>query len=103
MCVFIFYLSLGNCVAVYLEIAAHSAYDMFSKYKYLIVNLVFPTSVFWSGNFFLRLFLIIAYLYLLITKPSDEYHVTYSLTFEPSHEKTNNVHRRKQRRRSASW
>ena len=29
-------------MAVYLEIAAHSAYDMFSKYKYLIVNLVFP-------------------------------------------------------------
>ena len=30
----------------YLEIAAHSANDMFSKYKYLIVNLVFPISVF---------------------------------------------------------
>ena len=28
------------------EIAAHSADDMFSKYKYLIVNLVFTTSVF---------------------------------------------------------
>ena len=39
-------------MAAYLEIAAHSAYDMFSKYKYLIVNLVFPTSVF-GGNFFL--------------------------------------------------
>ena len=65
-------------MAVYLEIAAHSAYDMFSKY--LIVNLVFPTSVFWSGNFFLRLFLIIAYLYLLITKPSDEYfHLSYDV------------------------
>ena len=24
---------------------------MFSKYKYLIVNLVFPISVFWNGNF----------------------------------------------------
>ena len=34
-------------VATYLEIAAHSAYDMF--YKYLIVNLVFPTSVFGVG------------------------------------------------------
>ena len=33
------------------KIAAHSAYDMFSWYKYLIVNLVFPTSVF--GNLFL--------------------------------------------------
>ena len=28
------------------EIAAHSDYDMFSKYKYLTVNLVLPTSVF---------------------------------------------------------
>ena len=36
-------------MAVYWEIAAHSAYDMFSKY--LIVNLVFTTSV--GGNFFL--------------------------------------------------
>ena len=36
--VFIFQLSLGNLVAAYLEIAAHSAYDMFIKYKYPIVN-----------------------------------------------------------------
>ena len=35
------------------EIAAHSAYDMFSKYNYLIVNLGFPHLGFWSGNFFL--------------------------------------------------
>ena len=28
-------------MVAYLEIAAHSAYDMFSKYKYLIVSLVF--------------------------------------------------------------
>ena len=44
------------------KIAAHSAYDMFSWYKYLIVNLVFfPSNLgFWSGN----LFLIFAYLYL---------------------------------------
>ena len=34
-------------MAAYWEVAAHSAYDMLSKYKYLIVNLVF-----WSGNFF---------------------------------------------------
>ena len=40
-------------MAAYLEIAAYSAYDMFSKYKYLIVNLVFPTSVFGVGIFFL--------------------------------------------------
>ena len=33
-------------------IAAHSAYDMFSWYKYLIFNLGFPTSVFGMGIFF---------------------------------------------------
>ena len=49
MYVFIFYLSSGNSVAAYWEIAAHSAYEMFSKYKYLIVNLVFPTSVIGVG------------------------------------------------------
>ena len=35
------------------KIAAHSAYYMFSKYKYLIVSLVFPTSVFGVGVFFM--------------------------------------------------
>ena len=40
-------------MAAHWEIAANSAYDMFSKYKYLIVNLVFPISVLWSGNIFL--------------------------------------------------
>ena len=30
----------------YWEIAAHSAYDMFAKHKYIIVNLVFPTTDF---------------------------------------------------------
>ena len=45
----------------YWEIAALSAYDRFSEYKYLIVN----TSVFGVGfSFCLRHFLIIAYLYL---------------------------------------
>ena len=34
------------------KIAAHSAYDMFSWYMYLIVNLVFPTSGFGVGIFF---------------------------------------------------
>ena len=34
------------------KIAAHSAYDMFSWYKYLIVNLVFSHLGFWSGNLF---------------------------------------------------
>ena len=38
-------------MGAYLEIAAHSAYDMFSEYKYLIVNLVFSHLGFWSGNF----------------------------------------------------
>ena len=40
-------------MATYREIAAHSAYDMFSWYKYLIVNLVFSNLGFWSGNLFL--------------------------------------------------
>ena len=35
------------------KIAAPSAYDMFSWYKYLIVNLVFSHLGFWSGNLFL--------------------------------------------------
>ena len=35
------------------KIAAYSAYDMFSWYKYLIVNLIFPHLGFWSGNLFL--------------------------------------------------
>ena len=34
------------------KIAAYSAYDMFSWYKYLIVSLFFPTSVFGVGIFF---------------------------------------------------
>ena len=49
-----FSLSYGNRVAAYWEIAAHSAYDMFSQYKYLIVNLVFvPPRFRWGRNFFL--------------------------------------------------
>ena len=36
-------------MAAYWERAAHSVDDMFSKYKYLIVNLFFPTSVFGMG------------------------------------------------------
>ena len=37
------------------KIAAHSAYEMFSwyKYMYLIVSLVFSHLGFWSGNLFL--------------------------------------------------
>ena len=33
--------------------AAHSAYDMFSWYQHLIVNLVFSHLGFWSRNLFL--------------------------------------------------
>ena len=36
------------------KIAAHSAYEMFSWYKYLIVSLVFSHLGFWSGNLFLN-------------------------------------------------
>ena len=35
------------------KIAAQSAYEMFSWYKYLIVSLVFSHLGFWSGNLFL--------------------------------------------------
>ena len=49
------------------KIAAHSVY-MFSWYKYLIVSLFLPTSVFGVEIiFWLRLFLIFAYLYLFIS------------------------------------
>ena len=48
--------------------AAHSAYEMFSWYKYLIVSLVFSHPGFWSWNLFLIAPLIFAYLYLLIHK-----------------------------------
>ena len=41
-------------MATYWEISARSAYDMFSKYKYLIVNLFFFRLGFWSGNFTLN-------------------------------------------------
>ena len=47
------------------KIAAHSAYDMFSWYKYLIVNLVFFPPRFWSGN----LFLIAPFPYLCLLVP----------------------------------
>ena len=35
------------------KIAAHSAYEMYSWYKYLIFSLVFSRLGFWSGNLFL--------------------------------------------------
>ena len=49
----IFILCSSNGVATYCEIAAHSAYEMFSWYKYLIVSLVFSHLGFWSGILFL--------------------------------------------------
>ena len=39
-------------MAAYWAIAAHSAYDMFSQYKYLIVNLVFSCLGFVRVGFF---------------------------------------------------
>ena len=36
-------------MAAYWKIAGHSAYDIFSQYKYLTVNLVFSHLGFWSG------------------------------------------------------
>ena len=39
-------------ITFYSIIAAHSAYEMFSWYKYLIVSLFFPASVFGVGIFF---------------------------------------------------
>ena len=38
-------------MTTYRETAAHSAYDMFSKFKYLIVNLVFYPTRFLERKF----------------------------------------------------
>ena len=38
-------------MAAYWKIAAYSAYDIFYKYKYLVVNYVFPTSASRVGIF----------------------------------------------------
>ena len=51
MNVFIFLFKFGKLA--YLEIAAHSAYDICSMYKCLTVNLGFNHLGFWSGDFFL--------------------------------------------------
>ena len=54
-------------MAAHWKIAAHSAYGVFSKYKYLIVNLVFPAPGFGVGiSFWLCLFLIMVYLFLFM-------------------------------------
>ena len=52
MYVFIFLVKLTDWPPIG-KIAAHSAYEMFSWYKYLIISLVFPTSGFGSGILFL--------------------------------------------------
>ena len=66
MYVFIFLVKLTEWPPIG-KIAAHSAYEMFSWYKYLIVSLVFSHLGFWSGNLFLIApFLTFAYLYLSI-------------------------------------
>ena len=66
MYVFIFLVKLRSPIG---KIAAHSAYEMFLWYMYLILGLVFSHLGFWSGNLSLIApFLIFAYLYLLITK-----------------------------------
>ena len=52
MYVFIFLVKITEWPSIG-KIAAHSAYDMFSWYKYLIVSLVFSHLGFWSGNLFL--------------------------------------------------
>ena len=48
-----FWLSLGGWVAAYWGMAAHSAYEKFSWYKYLVVCLFFSRLGFWRGNLFL--------------------------------------------------
>ena len=52
MCVFIFLVKVTEWPPIG-NIAAHSAYELFSWYKYLIVSLVFSHLGFWSGNLFL--------------------------------------------------
>ena len=52
MYVFIFLVKLTEWPPIG-KIAAHSAYEMFSWYKCLIVGLVFSHLGFWSGNLFL--------------------------------------------------
>ena len=49
MYVFIFLVKVTEWPPIW-KIAAHSAYEMFLWYKYLIVSLVFSHHGFWSGN-----------------------------------------------------
>ena len=52
ICVFIFLVKITEWPPIG-KIAAHSAYEMFYWYQYLIVGLVFSHLGFWSGNLFL--------------------------------------------------
>ena len=52
VCIFLVKLKVTEWPPIW-KIAAHSANEMFSWYKYLIVSLFFPTLVFWSGSLFL--------------------------------------------------
>ena len=52
MCVFIFLVKVTEWPPIG-KIAAHSSYEMFSGYQYLIVGLFFSHLGFWSRNLFL--------------------------------------------------
>ena len=60
------------------KIAAHSAYEMFSWYKYLIVSLFFFSHLgFWSGSLFLIApfpDLCLLVLFLMSVKPANVFH-----------------------------
>ena len=70
LCAFLYIkLSLGNYVAAHWKIAAHSAYDVFSLYKYLNCKFRFSHLCFWSGDFFLVAPFPDQCLFLLLTLP----------------------------------
>ena len=73
------------CVCVLLAIAAHSANDKFSWYKYLFVNLVFSHLGFWSGN----LFLIAAFPELCLLVPLNNMYCTMHLEITFMHVSVN--------------
>ena len=72
MYVFIFLVKLTEWPPIG-KIAAHSAYEMFSWYKYLIVSLVFSHLGFWSGN----LFLIAPFPDLCLLVPFDSVYISW--------------------------
>ena len=67
------------------KIAAHSAYEMFSWYKYLIVSLVFSHLGFWSGS----LFLIAPFLDLCLLVPSKKVKVDIAQEMSELEKKSN--------------